>query len=196
MTTIDWASLRKQADEASRPIPGDTWYDLVCEKAEATVASTGSEMIKATLKVESGPHQGRPLFTNFVLTPDNGFALNIFFTNISAFGIDPARDAPGGSLMEIAMLLPGRRVRGKVGIRNWQGQPRNEIQEFTPQTGAQIGAPGGAAAPAASTPTAVPAPAASTPTSPTPQQTQATPSIPTPATPDAAGAAAPPELPF
>lgn len=153
VTSVSWGSLKKTAEDATKPLPVD-WYDVTVVKAEAKVASTGSNMVSATLEVDSGPSKTRRLFTNFVLTPDNGFALGIFFRNMAAFGLDDRFFAelsqyPIEQGMDIiAQQLQGRQVRVKVGIRQWQGQDRNECQEFAPLSDAGPTAPGMVTGPA------------------------------------------------
>ena len=147
VTSVSWGSLKKTAEAATKPLPVD-WYDVTVVKAEAKVASTGSNMVSATLEVDSGPSKTRRLFTNFVLSPDNGFALGIFFRNMAAFGLDDRFFAelsqyPIEQGMDlIAQQLQGRQVRVKVGIRQWQGQDRNECQEFAARAGGGPVAPG------------------------------------------------------
>ena len=193
MTTIDWKSLRQTAEDSARPLPPD-WYDVVCDKAEATVASTGSDMLKVTLRVTGGPHDGRPLWTNFVLTPDNGFALNIFFRNVQAFGVDPAIVAPAGSLAEVALALIGRTARAQVGVRTWQGQERNEIVNVVPSGTAQVPVPGAGSGPALSGPVG---PAVSVPSPSSPSPMIPAPTVPGPSHgPVTPGPVAPPEPPF
>lgn len=198
MTTINWQDLKKTADESTRPVP-DGWYDVIIEKAEATVASTGSDMIKVVLRVLDGPHSGRRLWTNFVLSPESGFALNMFFRNLEAFGVDPAVVAPGGSMDEIAYVLQDRQARAEVGTRVWKGQPRNEVNRFTASTNVQVGT-GAVPTPAGGSRSSVPGPTVpgpvvgSIPTTPTVPVTGASPG---PAViPPGPGPVSPPELPF
>src|SRR5690606_14825929 len=88
MTTIDWDALMKEASTAAAAIPpGD--YDMVITDAQVTTAqSSGRTMIKATLRVESGPHQGRVISNNFVIVADNPNALRMFFRNMNSLGLD------------------------------------------------------------------------------------------------------------
>lgn len=148
VTSKSWGDLKKQADDASRPVPKD-WYDVIITKADLTTASTGSLMIKAQLKIVGGPYNNRMLFTNFVLSTENSIALSIFFRNMSAFGLDDAffaslagADAdPEVGMQTVAQTLVGRVARADVGIRTWQGQERNEVGQFARQTNTPIGGP-------------------------------------------------------
>lgn len=142
MTTVRWDALKKTADDATRPVD-DGVYLVTVDKAEHATATTGSEMIKATLAVVSGPRQGRRLFTNIVFAPDNDFALSRFFTSLAAFGIDDEffagiqqqnLDVPA-SLQLMAQAIIGRQANATVGTRVWQGQPRNEVKALEPVAG-------------------------------------------------------------
>lgn len=141
-TSVNWGALKKTAEDATRPLPDD-WYDVTVVKSEFKLASTGSPMITATLEVDSGPHKTRRLFTNFVLTPENGFALGIFFNNMKAFGFDDnffaqltqsGLDLEAG-MVQIAAQLQNRSARVQVGTRQWQGQDRNECKTFSARQG-------------------------------------------------------------
>lgn len=143
MTSRSWGDLKKTADDASRPIPKD-WYDVIISKAVANTASTGSPMIKVQMKVVGGPYNNRVLFTNFVLSTENAVALSIFFRNVDAFGLDDAfftslggaDSDPAIGMQTVAAALIGRTARAEVGIRTWQGQERNEVQQCAkPQAG-------------------------------------------------------------
>lgn len=150
MSGVNWADLKKTADDATKPLPKD-WYEVVVDSADQKTASTGSEMIAVKFKVDSGPHAGRVLFTNLVLSPDSGFALSLFFRNLGALGIDDGffnqLSASGmdvrASLTSIAQTIVGRRARVEVGIRQWQGQDRNEVTNMQAATTGAGGVPGG-----------------------------------------------------
>lgn len=190
MTSLNWNALRKTAEDSTKPLPKD-WYDVKATKAEATVASTGSPMIKLVLEVITGPHATRTLFTNLVVSQDSGFALNIFFRNVAAFGVDPHVVAPNGDLGSVAQALVGRTARAEVSTRTWQGQERNEVSNMAPATGnvANIATPTGPSV-------AVPTPGSSmTPGPVTPTTTLATTPAVTPANPATPSTDAP-QLPF
>jgi hypothetical protein len=146
VTSQTWQSLKKQADDASKPLPDD-WYEVTVAKAEVKTASTGSLMIVAQLAVTAGPHTNRRLFNNFVLSVDSSFALSMFFKNMTAFGLDdnffaqlPVNGddwSPGLQLVAEALL--GRNAKAQVGTRTWNGQERNEILQLAQST--RVGAP-------------------------------------------------------
>lgn len=147
-TTVSWNSLKKTAEDATRPLPAD-WYDITVTKAEAVKASTGADMIRCTFRVNSGPAESRTLFTNFVFSPDSAFAMSIFFRNMAAFGIGDDffnQMTSSGMSVEagmqlIAQTLLNQQARVEVGTRNWQGQDRNECARFAP-AGSGVAGPG------------------------------------------------------
>lgn len=148
-TTVAWSQLRKAADDATKPIPKD-WYDVTIDKMEFKYASTGSPMLVTQLVVDSGPFQSRRLFTNYVLSTENGFAMGIFFASMEALGFGPdffqELETRGvgveAGLSLIAQQAPGRQLRVEVDTRTWQGQERNEIKQTRPRVGGGPVAPG------------------------------------------------------
>ena len=126
MTSIDWNSLAKVAEEATKLVPDGT-YGAECLKCEPATASTGKPMLKLTLKISDGPSAGRNLWTQFVVAEDSGFALQRLFGNLAAFGITQDFLDQGPSFEMVASALVGRHARVIVGHRSWQGQDRNEV---------------------------------------------------------------------
>jgi hypothetical protein len=149
--SVNWRDLRKTAEDSTKPLP-EGMYNVKVDKAEPTKASSsGADMIKTTLVVEDGPHSGRRLWTNFVLSPESPFALNMFFKNLGGFGLGEdffaELEASGASvetsISVIADALVGRTASGSVTVRQWQGQDRNEINNFV-IGGSAAGAPASA----------------------------------------------------
>lgn len=150
--TVNWDDLIKSASSGFEALPnGD--YNVTVEKAEVVTASTGAPMIKTVFVVEDGPHAGRKIFNNFVLTVDNPDALGFFFQNMGHLGLDRTffaslQGSMQDSLPQVAASLPTRRCRLSLGQREWNGQMRNNVLRVMPaMTG--MGAPtlGNAAAP-------------------------------------------------
>ncbi len=129
---MNWLDLKKTADEATKPAtPGE--YVTVCVKSEVKQAqSSGADMIVVQLEVDEGPAKGKMFFNNIVFTPDNAFALMMFFKKIGAFGIDDNILAQQPTMQQIADMMKGRRLICVVGIRTWQGADRNEVNEYKP----------------------------------------------------------------
>lgn len=149
MTTIDFGKALADAKSASfeaMPI-GD--YNIEVVSADAVTASTGRPMIKCKMKVIDGAYTNRPVMTQFVLVIDNPNALSMFFRNMRGFGIEESFFAQLGnmaSLDPVAAALVGRRAQVTLGIRQWQGEDRNEvtgIKKYTGAPGTVQGAPGG-----------------------------------------------------
>lgn len=192
MAETTWGALRKTAEDASKPLPKDT-YDVTVSKAESTVASTGSPMIKATLDVKSGPQAGnRKLFTQFVMKADAPFAVQMFFTNLAAFGLGEQFFAQLPDDLEagmpiIADALVGRSARANVEPRPYQGVERDNVTGFAPPLG------GAQAASVASSIAGPPVPGQSSAAPAGPPVPQ---SPPTPGVPQGSGPAAPPQLNF
>jgi len=194
MTSISWSDLIKNSAGSFDPLPnGD--YDVVCVSAEAAQSSTGKAMIKAKFRVQGGPHDGRHVWDQYVISPENPRALSFFFRNMKMFGMDtdfftqmppvnPALGADDPSLQRIAATMVNRAVRFTLKQETWQGQVRNVVKDIKPSlasggsvpaAGPQmpaLGAPAGVPTPTP-TPTPTPAPApAPQPEPAAPQQAQ------------------------
>lgn len=178
MAEETWGSLKKRADDATKP-PEAGWYLLEVTKAEVGAAqSSGKPMIKCVFRVVGGTADGKTVFNNFNLTLDNEFALGIFFRHMAAFGFGddyfarlPAGDA---GLTQLAAALVGRRCRAELSQREWpagSGTMRSQVDSVMPPTGgaggpaAPAGPPGGPPIPTAGP---VPAPAPTPTSSPAP----------------------------
>lgn len=166
MPSKSWTELLTEAGDAGNydPLP-DGDYDFIVGESKAQQASTGKQMYVITARVETGPYANKPVFHNFVLSPDNPNALGFFFRNMGVFGLSREFFASNPSDFQVAEALKGRRFRAQIGTRKWQGQDRNEIKAFFPPAGQGVGAPtappqapGFSAAPPAVAP-APPAPA-------------------------------------
>lgn len=139
LTTIDFSRAIQEARSASfEALPaGD--YDVEVTEANATRSSNGKPMIKVRLKVLSGPYQNRSIINNFVFSIENAMALSIFFRHMKCFGLDEAffgSLGQAGSLEPVAGALTNRRARVTLGIRQWNGEDRNEVTQIKPYTGA------------------------------------------------------------
>lgn len=158
--TINWDELAKQAAAAFDPIPTGEYAGTVTE-ASAVSASNGKPMIKVKVKINGGPHDGRLVFNNFVISADNPNAMGFFFRHMKALGLDANFFAQQPSMPQVAEQLTGRQALWGLGIRQYQGQDQNEIKTIKPLVGLPgmpAGAPaGGAPAGLPSAPGAVPA---------------------------------------
>lgn len=133
MSTLKWSEWLAAADEGGfSAIPaGD--YDMYIDSAQATQAqSSGKDMIKLKAKVEVGPHEGATVFSNLVVSPESPAALNFLIRKLTALGLDREYLAKNPSLEQIASDLEHRRFQGKVTIRQWNDQDRNDLDSFRP----------------------------------------------------------------
>lgn len=138
----DWNRDRQAAKQASFDPIAEGEYNVTCIKAEAVQASTGKPMIKTTWQVEDGPAVGKKVFNQFVYSADSDTALAIFFQHMKFMGLDDAFFDANPAWEQVAQMMMGRRCRFQVGIREWQGQARNDVKKVLPPmapTGAMPG---------------------------------------------------------
>lgn len=182
MTTIDFGQLMKDAGEGFQPVPSGP-YNAQVVKAEGTQTANGKPMIKVQLQIMGGPSDGRKLFDQFVISAGNPNALSYFFEHMAAFGLDRAYFASNPALELVATTLMGRQVMVSVGVKEYKGSDRNEVQAYKPMSGGQIGVPAAAVAPAGPAPiaAAAPTPIAPAPVAPVPVAPVAAPVAPAPA---------------
>ena len=185
MSTLNWSDLIKDAGETNsyEPLP-DGDYNLVVLEGVAKATQSGKTMFSIKTQVEGGPHAKRLVWDNLVVSPDNPTALGIFFRKMSAMGLGKEFFEKSPTNAQIEQALVGRKFRGQIGSRTYNGNKRNEIKNYYPvaaDTTAQT-----AAAPQAAAPAPSPAPAAAPPP----------PAAPAPSTAGAATPSAAPAAPF
>ena len=190
---IDWNVLQKEASTAGLLPVGD--YPIIVTEASAVTSSTGKPMIKVKCRVTDGPQKDKPIWNQFVVSPESGIALRIFFNHMNAFGLGPDFFAGGPSMDVVAQNLLNRTAIFELGVRAWQGTDRNEVKSVKPPLAGGPVAPGvvtgapvaGLSAGAPPVPTAastsappVPATPSTAPTPPTPMAppTPMTPPVP------------------
>lgn len=160
MTTVNFAELVQKAGDAAaktnyEPLPeGD--YEFKVVEAQATTASTGKLMFKLTNEVQGGPHDKRRVWDQWVVSPDNETAMNIFFAKGASMGLGKEYWMANPSAAQVEQALVGRAFRGKVAIRSYQGKASNEIKNYYNSSSALIAS---SAAPVAAAPAPAPAPA-------------------------------------
>lgn len=137
MTSINWNDLRKSADDAGFSVLPNGEYDSVVETAEAKKSSSGKDMISCRFTVEAGPHAGRKVFNQFVISPENATALGFFFRHMASFGLDSSYFEKSPALEQVASDLSGRRCRVTVSTREWNGQERNQVEKILPPADGQ-----------------------------------------------------------
>lgn len=162
MSGVNFSDYLKAADDAGFTVIPKNDYDLEVATAEAKKTANGKDQIVVRLKVLGGPYDGKSVFNNFVLSPDNANALSFFFRHLAAFGLHRAYFDANPSLAKVAQDLVGRRARGAVSTREFNGTERNQVDNFRP-----IGGPHALAQPATAPRDAVP-PTPATPPAPMP----------------------------
>jgi hypothetical protein len=165
MPTLNWAQLIEDSKDGGgdySPIPsGD--YEFVVVEAPLKTTSTGKIMFSMKAQVTGGAHDKRLVWDNFVISPENNVALAIFFSQMAALGLKKEGFFDRGpSPEQISTAMAGRRFRGTVGTKVYQGKTSNEIKQYyttqnTPAPVAGAAAPVAAPAPAPA-PMAAPAP--------------------------------------
>lgn len=174
MTEVNFQQLMSQAGEGFRPVPsGD--YQAVWTKSEAAATKNGKAMIRGQFRIVGGPHDGRLVFNNFVISPENANALGFFFQHMEALGLSREYFNANPPMAQVAQMLEGRQATISVGVRQYNGSDQNDIKAVKPPQGGQIGggAPAAVYGPGAAIPPAapvqqVPAPASAPPAVPAP----------------------------
>ena len=132
MPLRSWSDLLDDAGGAGtdfEPIP-DGDYDFVIVKSTAEQTKNSKTMYKVQCKVESGPYKDRTVWNNFVISPENPTALSIFFRQMNILGLDRTFWMTNPSDHPVAEQLQGKRFRGQVAIRSYNGSESNEIKQF------------------------------------------------------------------
>lgn len=114
------------------PIPAG-WYDCVLSEWEYVEESesSGEPYIKWTFAVDEGEHEGAKLFRNSSCQVK---ALPYLKRILLALGADPDEVSGEFDTDEIIPDLVGNPCRIKVGIRDYEGSPTNEVQRVTAST--------------------------------------------------------------
>lgn len=174
--TVNWSQLKKSADDATKPAP-DGDHPVEIGKATLVTNSSGNPMYKIQAKIFDGPATGKTVFNNFNITVDSAFAMAIFFRHMAALGLDDNFFGNGPSHEEVCSALVGRRSMWTLSTREWQGQPRNQVEDIKPLSGplasmpigggssiggAPVGVQGGSQPPVPSLPSGPPVPQMST----------------------------------
>lgn len=174
MTTKSWNDLLKDSEGQLSPVP-DGEYSVKIVDARDDLASTQKLMARIKFEIIEGPHQGRKVPTQLVLSDDNPMAIAIFFRQMAAMGLDANywSSLPAGrqGLATACDALLNRTCRIQLGSRTWQGVERNDVKAILPPltggpvapgTVTGVATPGGPVAPGAA-PAAASAPASGPP---------------------------------
>ncbi len=163
---LDWSALSKEAASAGVLPEGE--YNTIVVDSTAATSSTGKPMIKVKFRVTDGPHKDKPIWNQFVVSPESPIALRIFFQHMAALGLDANFFGQQPSMDAVAKSLLNRAATLELGVRQWQGADRNEVKSVKPPLAGGPVAPGVVTGPATITPVAVsPAAPVGVPTTPT-----------------------------
>ena len=154
MTQLNWNELLQAADSSGggdyTPLP-DGVYELKIIESNPAMSSTGKVMIKVKAEVQSGPHARRLVWDNIVISPENPKSMGIFFSQMGSLGLGKEYFSQQPNNDQIASAMRDRLFRGQIGIRQWNGQDRNEINRYMPMASdsmpAMVSAPAPAPAP-------------------------------------------------
>lgn len=133
MAQYDFSKLLQDAKAGGAWPLGDYDFEVVDAMVKASQSSS-NEMITAKLRCLVGPYAGKAINHNFVLSPDNPNALNIFFRHMTALGLDDSffTALGNGDLSPIANAIKGRRIRITIGHRTWNGALQNDVKAINP----------------------------------------------------------------
>src|SRR5690349_18387431 len=114
--SIDWADLRKTADDGGFTVLPNGEYDVYVSSANGGKTSTGKDRVRVTFKVENGPHANAPVTNDFVITSDNANAMSIFFRNMAVLGLtsDYFTSNARASIEKVAADVAAKRARCRV----------------------------------------------------------------------------------
>lgn len=130
MATASFGDLLKAAEDAgfSNCPPGI--YDVRIVAGEAKQTSAQKDMIVVKFEIIGGPHGGRKVPNNFVISPENANALGFFFRHMRALGLDSVYFTKNPSPAQVAADLVGRECRIEVGTRVWNGEEREDVKKI------------------------------------------------------------------
>lgn len=134
-TEFNFSDLLKTVENTTgfNALPANE-YDVEIVSSEARKTGSGKSKIAVRYRVLSGPHQGRNVFNDHVLSPGNPNAMVIFFRHMNAYGLSNDFFAANPPLDAVAKELMGKKIRVRLGIRTWNDVERNSILAITPLT--------------------------------------------------------------
>lgn len=134
---VNYNELMQNASAEFDPLPSGP-YDVEVAKSEPKLSQTGKTMFKVQFKVLTGPHAGRIIFNQFVVSPDNPNALSFFFQHMRVLGLDSTFFAANPTEDQIANALVGRRCTVEVAQREWEGRTQNDVKKIKPSIGVPV----------------------------------------------------------
>lgn len=131
---IDWMSLKKEADDATKPVPK---ADYAVENVKVTYKpnSAGNPMYVIEAKIMEGAHAGRSITSNFSLTVDKPAAMAFFFRHMKGMGLTDEFWETKPKPEAVAEILLRRRSIWSLDIGEYLGNPRNVVSDVKKLTG-------------------------------------------------------------
>lgn len=179
MTSTNWLDLLNEAKQSGGqqdfgPIPAGE-YRLKVLEAETRQTQNGKTKYTIKAQVQDGPHAGRLVWDDLIVSPESAGAMGFFFRKLAALGLGKEFFATQPSDDQITGGLADREFLGKVIVDNYGGKDRNKIDGYKPLAAVSAGG------------FIPPSPQAAAPQPQAPQAPQAAPSAPV-AAPPAPGA--------
>jgi hypothetical protein len=172
MSTTNWLDLLDEAKQNGGPQdfgpipPGEYRFKVL----EATTGQTNNGKTKYTVKVQvqDGPHAGRLVWDDLIVSPESAGAMGFFFRKMQVLGLGKEFFQASPSDDQITAGLKDREFLGKVKIDNFGGKDRNKMDGYKSLAAAPTGfiPP----APQAAAPVAAPVPQVAPAAAPAPQQ--------------------------
>lgn len=140
MATVNWAQYIKAAEDAGEsldeftPLPAGSYEVSILEAKAVKTKKGDKDMFKVTFVVEGGPHAGRRLWSNLVISPESPKAMAILIRQLTALNVRHLMDA-GASLEQVAAGLKGQLATVKVTVGEWNGKPKNEVESIAGRQG-------------------------------------------------------------
>jgi uncharacterized protein DUF669 len=149
MATVNWVQFIKAAEEAGEelgeftPIPAASYEAKVITSKVASFKDGKKEGWNVGFVIEGGPHAGRRVWTNLVISPESSKAMGMLLRQLQSLGVRPLLDA-GASNEQIAGAMIDAPVTIKVTVGEYQGKPKNDVAGIASR---QAGGPGDGAVP-------------------------------------------------
>lgn len=131
---IDFKSLKKEADDATKPVPK---ADYAVENVKVTYKpnSSGNPMYVIEAKIMEGAYAGRSITSNFSLTVDKPAAMAFFFRHMRGMGLTDEFWETKRTPESVAEALLRRRSIWSLDIGEYLGNPRNVVSDVKVLTG-------------------------------------------------------------
>lgn len=136
MGSINWSQYINEAEAAGEgvqeytPLPADSYEVKVLEAKPRKFKNNTKDGWNVAFVVEGGPHAGRRVWTNLVVSPESPKAMGMLIRQLSALGVRPLLDS-GASVEQIAAGLTGALATIKVSVGEWNGKPKNEVDAIS-----------------------------------------------------------------